>query len=325
MSLKVTWKRAARFALHDMGGLAVLRRRHRREFGVLMFHAFGRDTDANMEAICSHITRHFEPVSLSQIVDAIEGRTTLPDNAVTVTVDDGYRNFLHGHSIFKKHKVPATIYAVAGFAAGQLWLWPDQVEFGLKNSPHAVLRFTLSSGTMDLPLDTPEARAAALTRLLDILKETPNDERKAFMKSFNTLCGVDIPLAPPPGHEALTGDELRALSADGVEIGCHTETHPILSRVQHPDELKREIAGAKQHLEEQTGIPIRHFCYPNGRAIDINSDVLRLVREAGYQSAVTCTWGLNTTQAERFQIRRIPFDSRVDLGYGVELMAGLHM
>jgi peptidoglycan/xylan/chitin deacetylase (PgdA/CDA1 family) len=321
----VFWKKTARIALHEMGGLAVLRRRHRRKFGVLMFHSFSRETEKNMEAICSHIARNFEPVTLSQIVDAIEGRTTLPDNAITVTVDDGYRNFLNGQPVFKKHGVPVTLYAVAGFAAGQLWLWPDQVEFGVEHSPRTALHVALANGSMDLPLDTPEARGASLSRLLDVLKGMPNRERKAFMQGFGNLCGVEIPAAPPAGREALTGDELRALSADGVEIGCHTETHPILSRVEDTAELEREIAGAKQHLEELTRIPIRHFCYPNGRAIDINSDVLRLVRDAGYLSAVTCTWGLDTTAAERFQIRRIPFDSTIDFTYGAELMAGLHM
>jgi peptidoglycan/xylan/chitin deacetylase (PgdA/CDA1 family) len=321
----MSWKKAARMALHQMGGLAVLRRRHRREFGALMFHSFSRETEANLDAVCSHITRHFEPVSLSKIVDAMDGRTALPDNAITVTVDDGYRNFLHGHRVFRKHRIPATLYAVSGFAAGQLWLWPDQVEFGVRNSPRSALRVTLSSGVMDLPVDTPEAKAAALSPLLDVLKETPNNERKAFLQSFGSICGVDIPAEPPSGREALTGDELRALSEEGVEIGCHTATHPILSRVEDPAELEREIGGAKKHLEEQTRIPIRHFCYPNGRPIDYSADVLRLVREAGFLSAVTCTWGLNTVQAERFQIRRIPFGDALDFQYGVELMAGLHM
>jgi hypothetical protein len=32
------WKKAARTALHHMGGLAVLRYMHRREFAVLVFH-----------------------------------------------------------------------------------------------------------------------------------------------------------------------------------------------------------------------------------------------------------------------------------------------
>src|SRR6185312_5062072 len=286
----MSWKKAVRIALHDMGGLAVLRRRHRREFGALMFHSFHRETQANLDAICSHIARHFEPVSLSKIVDAMDGRSTLPDNAITVTVDDGYRDFLHGHAVFRKHRIPATLYAVSGFAAGKLWLWPDQVQFGINHSPRSALRVNLSKGGMDLPLDTPQAKAEALTRLLDVLKETPNNERRAFVESFGTVCGVNIPAEPPAGREALTGDELRALSGEGVEIGCHTATHPILSRVEDLAELEREIGGAKQHLEEQTGIPIRHFCYPNGRPIDINAHVLRLVEEAGFLSAVTCTW-----------------------------------
>jgi peptidoglycan/xylan/chitin deacetylase (PgdA/CDA1 family) len=321
----MSWKKAARIALHEMGGLAVLRRRHRREFGVLMFHSFSRETEASLDAVCSHIARHFEPVSLAKVVDAMDGRTALPDSAITVTVDDGYRNFLNGHRVFRKHRIPTTLYAVSGFAAGQLWLWPDQVEFGVRNSPQNALRVTLSSGVVDLPIETSEAKAATLSRLLDILKETPNNERKAFLQGFGNICGVDIPADPPAGREALTGDELRALSGEGVEIGCHTATHPILSRVEDLAELEREIAGAKQHLEEQTRIPIRHFCYPNGRPIDYSPDVLRLVGEAGFLSAVTCTWGLNTTQAERFQIRRIPFDDSMDFQYGVELMAGLHM
>ncbi len=321
----MSWKKAARIALHDMGGLAVLRRRHRREFGVLMFHSFSRETETNVDAVCAHIARHFEPVSLSRIVEAIEGRATLPDNAITVTVDDGYRNFLYGHSVFRKHRIPATLYAVSGFAAGQLWLWPDQVEFGVKNSPRSALRVSLSSGAMDLPVDTAQAKGATLVRLLNVLKETPNNERKAFMQSFGKACGVEIPAEPPAGREALTGDELRALSDEGVEIGCHTATHPILSRIEDLAELEREIAGAKQHLEEQTRIPIRHFCYPNGRPIDLTHDVLRLVGKAGFLSAVTTSWGLNTTQVERFRIRRIPFDSTLDFGYGIELMAGLHM
>jgi peptidoglycan/xylan/chitin deacetylase (PgdA/CDA1 family) len=308
-----------------MGGLAVLRRRHRREFGVLMFHSFSRDTQANMDAICSHIARRFEPVSLSQIVDAIDGRSTLPDNAITVTVDDGYRNFLHGHPVFRKHRVPVTLYAVAGFAAGELWLWPDQVEYGLMRSTRSAVSVTASGQTLDLPLATAAEKTASLNHLLDVLKEIPNAERESLMTNFGNLCGVEIPGGPPAEREALTGDELRALHADGVEIGCHTETHPILSRCYDTSELEREIVGAKQRLEEQAGIPVRHFCYPNGRPIDINSDVLRLVNQAGYLSAVTCTWGFNTTAAERFQIRRIPFDSTIDVTYGVELMAGLHM
>src|SRR6267378_1983167 len=97
------WKRLARGVLHQMGGLAALRLLHRYQFGVLMFHEFDEDYKSSLESVCEHISRHFEPLSLSAITAAVRGEASLPSNAVTVTIDDGYKNYLtHGHPIFKR-------------------------------------------------------------------------------------------------------------------------------------------------------------------------------------------------------------------------------
>src|SRR5216683_5593171 len=114
------WKNAARTVLHGMGGLPALRVMRRNQFRVLMFHEFQESCHANLEALCDHIRRHFEPVPLSTIAAALRGDTSLPPNALTITVDDGYRNFLHAHAVFRKYRMPATIYAVAGFSDGRL-------------------------------------------------------------------------------------------------------------------------------------------------------------------------------------------------------------
>jgi peptidoglycan/xylan/chitin deacetylase (PgdA/CDA1 family) len=324
--LKSVWKMAARMALHQMGGLATLRAIHRRKFGVLMFHAFNETHQANVDALCSYITRHFEPVSLSQIAASIEKRKELPDNAIAITIDDGYRNFLlHGHPIFRRHRIPTTLYVVSGFSDGRLWLWPDQIEFGLLHTSKNSIHTKLNGWPLAVTLTTSEERAEAIHRLQEKLKEVPNEERLRFLAEFGALCGVEIPPEPPSNCIAMNWDELRAVASEGVEIGCHTETHPILSRLANPIELEREIRGAGRQIKEHLGMPVRHFCYPNGRANDIGEAAIRCVREAGYTSAVTCTWGMNTIEVERHRIRRIPFDSSIDFQFGVELLAGLHM
>jgi len=321
------WKKAARVVLHRMGGLEALRIRHRRDFGVLMFHSFQEQDRANVESICSRITRHFSPVSLSEIVEAMEGGPALPDHALAVTVDDGYRNFLlHGHPIFRRYRIPVTLYAVAGFAGGRLWLWPDQIEFGVQHAERAGIRAEFPGGeVMELPLRTPSERAAAQLRLTERLKEIPNQQRLDFVARFGELCGIEIPRDPPAGREAMSWGELRAVAAEGVEIGCHTETHPILSRISSPAELSRETRGAKELMEEKLGLEVRHFCYPNGRPEDIGEAAAESVRAAGFATATVCSWGFNTLATERLQIRRIPFTSDTDLDYGEELLAGLHM
>lgn len=276
--------------------------------------------------MCAHIARHYEPVSLSAMLDAMEGRGSLPENALAVTIDDGYRDFWeHGQPIFRKHKIPTTVYVVADFADQKLWLWPDQIEFGLHHSTRDSIQVTVDGAPLELALHTPEQRAASIFRLTESLKVAKNEERLAFLAQFGSACGVEIPRAVPAGYEAMNWDELRAAAAEGVEIGCHTKTHPILSRLGTSQELQSETAGAKELIEQRLGFPIRHFCYPNGRREDVGEAARLCVREAGFETAVTTTAGLNTLQVDRFQINRIPFDSTIDFRYGVELVAGLHL
>jgi len=290
-----------------------------------MFHSFRERDQANLDAICAHITRHFEPVSLSDILDALDGGKALPDNAITVTVDDGYRNFLlHGHPLFRRHKIPATVYAVAGFCAGRLWLWPDQIEFGFEHTTRRSIRASVGDVELELSLQTPQEKTIAAQRLTEALKRVANDGRLAFLREFGSLCGVEIPPVPPSGREAMSWDELRAVAAEGVEIGCHTETHPILSRLSNQSELDAEIRGAKAQIEEHLGFKVRHFCYPNGRAVDIGEAAIRCVKDAGYASAVSGICGLNTIEADPFQIRRLPFDPSLDRRFCEELLVGLH-
>ncbi len=323
----MAWKALARAALHNTGGLAALRLLNRRKFRVLAFHSFSEASRANVDAICAHITHHFEPLSLAELVDAVKRGVALPDNALTITVDDGYKNYaLYGHPIFRRHRIPITVFAVAGFAAGRLWLWPDQIEFGIEHTIKTSIPIKLGAAeAIELPLNSVEQKIDSLSRLTEMLKVVPNQQRLTFMEGYGSLCGVAMPASPPPQRAAMNWDELRAMAAEGVEIGCHTESHPILTRLESHAELEYEIKGAKQALEESLSLPVRHFCYPNGKSPDINDTVVDTVRKAGFDSAVTCFWGLNSNAVEPMRMQRLPFDSALEFAYAIELLAGLHV
>jgi peptidoglycan/xylan/chitin deacetylase (PgdA/CDA1 family) len=319
-------KDAAHLLLHEFGGLTVLRWRHRAEFRIPVFHCFSSSTRANLEAICAHVERHFEPVSLSQIASALEDEVSLPENAISITIDDGYKSFLeNGHSIFRRHHIPTTVYVVTGFTDRRLWLWFDQVGFVLEHTSKGFLGVMLGGKTLELRIGSPQEKSDSLVKLLDALKDVPNDERIKFVAGLGSLCDVDVPQLPPGYRAAMTWDELRAISADGVEIGCHTESHPILSRIANVCEIEHEICGAKELMEERLGCTVRHFCYPNGRDVDISELAVRTVVKAGFVTATTATRGLNSGHADRVRLRRIPLDDSPTLRYGVEMLAGLHM
>jgi peptidoglycan/xylan/chitin deacetylase (PgdA/CDA1 family) len=280
-----------------------------------------------VDAICAHVARYFEPVSLAAIEAAISGGPGLPDNAVAVTVDDGYRNFLlYGHPIFRRHNIPVSLFAVAGFSDGQLWLWPDQVRFALEQTCRTNLRAELTSDvTLNLDLSSANAKSVAWESLTQAMIGIPNELRVRFLAGLGALCAVEIPRTPPAGREAMGWDDLRAVASEGTDIGCHTYTHPILSRIASATQLEKETLGARQLMEERLGFRVNRFCYPNGTPADISGEAIDWVRKAGFTSAVCCTWGLNRNRIDRFQLRRVPFDADIDLRYGIELLCGLHM
>lgn len=310
-----------------MGGLATLRLVHRGNFRVLMFHEFEESHCKNLDLICQYLSCKYEPVTLSAIAAAIHNRRQLPPNALTVTVDDGYRNFLTcGHPIFKKHGISTTVYAVAGFADGRLWLWTDQLAFMLEHTAKKSLNVEVRKGkVLDLDLSSATLRSQATQSLWEALKEVPNQHRVEFLSSFASLCRVEIPPLPPAERRSLSWGDLRDLAADGVEIGCHTDSHPILSRLSNHAELEREICGAKALMETRLKRRVDHFCYPNGRKIDISDEAVACAREAGFRSSVTCTYGLNTLQIDPLRIMRLPIDLSLDVKYTAEMLVGFHL
>ena len=84
----------------------------------------------------------------------------------------------------------------------------------------------------------------------------------------------------------MTWDEVKELDAAGMQIGCHTLTHPFLQRVRSDDALRREIVVSKKRIEEHIGKPVTTFAYPFGQ---YNERVVSFVREAGFTSARS-TW-----------------------------------
>src|SRR5437899_3518051 len=95
--------------------------------------------------------------------------------------------------------------------------------------------------------------------------------------------------------------QIREWLAAGHEIGAHTLTHPFLTKISL-ERAREEISASKKKLEDCFGQPIRHFCYPYG---DWNAAVCDLVRAAGYETACTTEFGVNTSATPAFELKRI--------------------
>jgi peptidoglycan/xylan/chitin deacetylase (PgdA/CDA1 family) len=104
-------------------------------------------------------------------------------------------------------------------------------------------------------------------------------------------------------------EQVRKLHGAGMEIGAHTETHPILLNTA-PDTARREIVESGRRLAEIVRQPVRLFAYPNGKpGVDYGPEHVAMVRDAGYVAAVSTGWGVATALSDRFQLPRFtPWD-----------------
>lgn len=82
-------------------------------------------------------------------------------------------------------------------------------------------------------------------------------------------------------------EQLRALAADGWEIGSHTCSHPRLSQLEEA-QIATELRESRRICEERMGTPCTSIAYPYS---DYDDRVVRAAAEAGYRFACTVPRG----------------------------------
>lgn len=230
-------------------------------------------------------------------------RGTLPVRSACVTFDDGYAdNATVALPILRRHSVPATFFVATGFLDGGR-MWNDSVIETVRSARGDTLD-ARSVGLDELPISTPALRRQAIEKLLGTLKYLPLEERQ---KQVDRLASESS--GALPSDLMMTGDQVRQLHANGMEIGGHTATHPILTGLD-PGRATREIEDGRRRLEEITGSPVKVFAYPNGKpGRDYAREHVGMVRELGFEAAVSTAWGVGHTASDPYQLPRFtPWD-----------------
>src|SRR5690242_15103977 len=113
--------------LKAIGVFAFARARHRKCARILCYHGAwlasdgfpgdsmfigARTFERRMDFLAK---RSFNVISLDRAIDGLAGRSSLPDDAVVITIDDGwYSTFAKMLPVLKQHGMPATIYCDTG-------------------------------------------------------------------------------------------------------------------------------------------------------------------------------------------------------------------
>jgi peptidoglycan/xylan/chitin deacetylase (PgdA/CDA1 family) len=253
-----------------------------------MYHRFGpgeidaATLDWQIAAVKAHhpfwsVARHLETVSSVRPIDEY--------CPVVVTVDDGYRDFRDvAYPVFRKHDVPVALFVTTGFVDGRLWMWWDRLAYVFQNAAAVSLSVDHAGERHWVDLTSAEQRLATWHRVGIRCCFLAEDLKLSLIQTLAQRLAVEIPDTPPARYASLTWENLRDLQGNGVDVGAHTVSHAILTRIPLAV-ARREISDSRRRLEEMLGVPVPYFCFPQGGPADYSAEVIEEVASAGFASA----------------------------------------
>jgi peptidoglycan/xylan/chitin deacetylase (PgdA/CDA1 family) len=314
-------------AVARVGGFALCRRAHRRQALVLTYHRFSRDP-ANPDAISAgafaeqleYLTTRYRIVPLAWLVDRLRSRQSLPSGLAAITVDDGYESVYEvAFPLLRQFDVPATVFAVTGFLDGTCWIWTDSVRYLLAQTHAGRIDLDLGGHRLCTRFETPNERRAVAAHVNVVLKTLSNDAKDEALQCMSEQLDVPLPPDPPSDMRPISWQQAREMATAGIDIGSHTVTHPVLTRVSDP-QLAREVGESRARMEQMLPGRVTLFCYPNG---GIDARVRAAVARAGYHGAVTTVPGFNTDSCDPLAMRRIHTEG--DLPHFIQSTSGFEL
>ena len=258
-----------------------------------------RTPDARLFALhMSTLSRLYKPVSLDEGVRQLRNGTLAP-GSVCVTFDDGYRDNVEiALPILEQHRVPCTFFVSSGMLDGSSF-FNDRIRESVRRlaAGHHDLGW---AGLGNRQVDDTISRILLIDELAAAIKRLPLDERSVACERLSAVAKethpVDLMMRP---------EDLLTLRRAGMTIGGHTVDHPILTALT-PQAARAQIVDNRNALAQITGERPTWFAYPNGKPND-DYDIshVQMVREAGYEGALTTSWGAATNRSDDFQLPRI--------------------
>lgn len=243
------------------------------------------------------LKEHFSILSFSELLNLWSKKVFEKDRRYAViTFDDGWKdNFIYAFPILKKYSIPATIFLPTALIGTGQWFWPDKIGYIMRH--HDITPFLYQRYPWMKRLKG-KGYVEKIDSTIEICKDLSEEEIHDFILQISK----DLNLIFPGDRMLVNWEEIEEMSQNGISFGSHSCTHRILTKLPAGDSQK-EIEDSFRTLQERIINSIPVFCYPNG---NYNREMIKLVKAAGYQAAVSTRFGFEGGSPEDlFCLKRI--------------------
>jgi peptidoglycan/xylan/chitin deacetylase (PgdA/CDA1 family) len=243
-------------------------------------------------------------LGFSEAIGRLQNRT-LPKDAVTITIDDGwYGTYAHMLPVLKGHGFPATVYIASYYVEKQTFIFRMFVRYILSTGKDGLIDLAEVNPALEgmFRLDSDEERKQAGALIGDYGERCLDAaERDDLCRALAACLDFDVAQAEQRRmFKFMNCEELASLPGKGFDVQLHTHRHRFSPSDR--EEAAKEIRDNIRVLT-RLGIPAAtHFCYPSG---EYAPDHPAWLEALGIESAVTTDRGFCTTQTPRFLLSRL--------------------
>jgi peptidoglycan/xylan/chitin deacetylase (PgdA/CDA1 family) len=250
---------------------------------VINFHVI-KDVEW-MEKVLILLKKYYTFVSASELEEFYNGEKALI-NACHITVDDGDISvYYHLFPLIKKYNIPISIYVSPFSTRSGKNFWFQEIRgYDLK----ILLQLFNRQQNSNFRFKNKE-------QVNGLLKSLKIEEINRLISTYREE--MNLPIKNRINMEL---SQLIELKKSGlVEIGAHTQTHPILINETF-DVALYEIRSSVEELREMLNCEVRYFAYPNGNpSIDFNEREIDILKGCNIKLAFS-------TDINRFSKRDNP-------------------
>lgn len=271
---------------------------------VIMFHS--TNSSIWLDGVLKYLKENYTVVSIKELYDSFQQPNKR--GLCYLTVDDGHKSFYRVfYPLIKKYNMPATLFVSPSVIRNNTNYWFQDVD----DLPDSLLEDVLMEMFCISKQVFKKHHAKKVIKLLRIseIKEIIHRCREKVSK-------------PMISHN-VNLDQLFEMKSSGlVNIGAHTQNHPILANESYVD-AEWEISSSIRELSEILNEHIHFFAYPNGTPeLDFGEREKMILRENRIKLAFSTKISHLSTNDDPMELPRIGLTYGNQLFIRTKLRAG---
>jgi peptidoglycan/xylan/chitin deacetylase (PgdA/CDA1 family) len=277
------------------------------------------------------LKKHYRVISPEHFLAWLRGEDALPPLAVLLTCDDGLKNVMSAMLPVLHAEELRCLFFVTGASVENEpgMLWYEELYLLIKSAPSGPLAIEEAGIRAQCPNDF--GRRAFWWDLVQAMSELDPQTRRCVLETLRHKFGVaeswraELQAEDPDFQRffLLSLEDVRKLAAEGMSIGAHTQSHPLLARLSDI-RAQAEICQSRELLADALGLEVWALAYPFGDPGSFRERDIALAQKAKFSCAFTNWGGGFGADLPHFALPRVQVTADMNLGEFEAHVAGLY-